>query len=288
MENYVNTICNVFKSLKLSQGVFSRHDEMLHACRCQLDPFIYGALKNLYGANLKNHWETSSIPLISNKAISIVERRCHPNLEFCLHNAAYFARGYAIHIFCSSANIDFVRGICGNQLPNIHIHEVFEHIGTPEQGKHEYNELLKSAFFWDFITEEHVITIETDSYFLDFIPESIYNYDYVACRWPWAPEELGGGGLSYRKTVFMKRMIESNIVDLTKVKLQDGFAAEGMKLLNAKVPSIEESYEYFVEAHASRIACGVHQWWTFMWKLKDEDLQLITREYLTLNISPSV
>ena len=85
----------------------------------------------------------------------------------------------------------------------------------------------------------------------------------------------------------MRKMIESNIVDLTMCKLQDGFAAEGMKLLNAKIPSAEESYKYFVEACASQVACGVHQWWTFMWKLSEDDLQIIIEEYLTLNIDRS-
>ena len=284
MEDYVEQIYHVFKSISLSKECFKNEGELLHACRSQLDPFIYGALNDLYGKQLKEFWNTSTIPYSSDKAICIVERRCHPNLEFCLQNAAYFARGFSLHIFCSSANRNFIETICGNQLPNIHLHEVFEHIGTPEQGRFEYNELLKSSFFWNSIEEEHVITIETDSYFLDFIPESIYTYDYVASRWQWAPDEAGGGGLSYRKTKLMKEIIHSNRVNISEHKMQDTYAAAGMKLLNAKIPNEQDSYKYFVEAMASNHAFGVHQWWTFVWNLKEEEIKLLLRLYLMLNV----
>jgi hypothetical protein len=284
MEDYVERIYHVFKSIKASKDSFKGEDELLHACRSNLDPFIYGALNNLYGKQLKDFWNTSPIPYISDKAICIVERRCHPNLEFCIHNAAYFARGFSLHIFHSSANKDYIETICGNQLPNIHLHEVFEHIGTAEQGRFEYNELLKSSFFWNSINEDHVITIETDTYFLDFIPESIYTYDYVASRWPWAPEKPGGGGLSYRKTKLMKQIINSNIVDIREHKMQDTYASAGMKVLNAKIPDEKDSYKYFVETSISNHACGVHQWWSCIWNLSDEELELVIRLYLLLNI----
>jgi len=284
MEEYVEQIYHVFNSLRLSQKLYDTEDKILHVCRNQLDPFIYGALKDLYGKQLKEFWNTSSIPYTSDKAICIVERRCHPNLEFCLHNAAYFARGFSLHIFCSTANKNYIKSICRNQLPNVHLHEVFENIGTPEQGRFEYNELLKSSFFWDSINEEHVITIETDTYFLDFIPESIYAYDYVASRWPWAPDQPGGGGLSYRKTKLMKKIIDSNSVNTSEHKMQDTYAAAGMKQLNAKIPDKNDSYKYFVEASGSNHACGIHQWWTFAWNLQGADLELLIRIYLKLNI----
>jgi hypothetical protein len=283
MELYVDQIMSIFKSIKLSKQIFKNEGEILHACRIQLDPFIYAALKDLYGRQLKEYWQSSTIPHTSDKAICIVERRCHPNLEFCLHNAAYFARGFALHIFCSTANREFIETICGCQ-PNIHLHEVFEHIGTPEQGRYEYNELLKSSYFWNMLQEEHIITIETDTYFLDFIPESIYAYDYVASRWPWALEEPGGGGLSYRKKSIMKQIIQSNIVNNTEHPMQDTYVAAGMKLLNAKIPDEKNSYKYFIEASASNHACGVHQWWSCIWNLSDNDIELLIKLYLTLNI----
>jgi len=284
MEDYVERIFHVFKSISLSKHIYNGEGKILDLCRSQLDPFVYGALNDLYGKQLKEFWNTSTIPYSSDKAICIVERRCHPNLEFCLHNAAYFARGFSLHIFCSSANKNFIEAICGNQLPNIHLHEIFEHIGTPEQGRFEYNELLKSSFFWNSIEEEHVITIETDSYFLDFIPESIYEYDYVASKWPWAREEPGGGGLSYRKTKLMKEIIHSNSIKITDHKMQDTYAAAGMKLLNAKIPDEKESYKYFVEASASNYACGVHQWWSCIWNVSDEEIMIVINLYLRLNI----
>ena len=168
MEDYVERIYHVFKSIKVSKDSFKGEDEILHVCRSNLDPFIYGALNHLYGKQLKDFWNTSSIPYISDKAICIVERRCHPNLEFCIHNAAYFARGFTLHIFHSSANKDYIETICGNQLPNIHLHEVFEHIGTAEQGRFEYNELLKSSFFWNRLTKTFSFTLASWTLFIRF------------------------------------------------------------------------------------------------------------------------
>ena len=101
LEFEVEKIYNVYKSLELSNSAFELEADYLHQKRLAMDPFIFESLKKLYGAKLKKFWDgTNTIPYNSNKAIVIVERRCSLNLEFVLHNFAYFARGYTIYIFC--------------------------------------------------------------------------------------------------------------------------------------------------------------------------------------------
>jgi hypothetical protein len=254
----------------------------LHTCRMQLDPFVFDHLKLNYGGRLEQFWNSYTIPLKSDKAIVFVERRCHPNFEFCLQNAVYFARGYAVHIFCSQANLEFIERTCGNQLNNIHIHKVFQGIGTPEQGKLEYNRLLKEKHFWETLQEEHILTFETDCYLLRPIPESIYTYDYIASKWGWVPQEPGGGGLSYRKRSMMLAICEKYSVDCTP--MQDCFASEGAKALGYKYPSFDKSSEFFLESMYSSKPIGVHQWWTFLCQVNSDNLFTIFDSYLTLHM----
>ena len=257
LELEVEKIYNVYKSLELSNSLFESEASFLHQKRLAMDPFIFESLKKLYGSKLNNFWnETSTIPYDSDKAIVIVERRCNINLEFVLHNFAYFARGYTIYIFCSKANIDFIKMICGSQINNIHIYPIFETIGTAEEGKKDYNDLLKTRQFWSTFKEEHILTAETDCYLIKPIPESIYEYDYVASQWNWLPSEPGGGGLSYRKLSIMKKICE--LEDVHSIPMQDSFASTGVKILGGKF-----SHSYFTESVHSTENIGMHQWWTF-------------------------
>lgn len=283
MDNYVNEIYSVILSLHRSRDLFKTDMDFLDKCRRELEPFVFRALENIHGPMLNDYWNSIKIPRVSDKAICIVERRCHPNLKFCLQNAAFYARDCSIYIFCSVANIDYINTICGGQFENIHVFPIFNDIGTPEQGKKEYNELLKSHKFWQTFKEDYVITIETDSYFLKPIPDSIYNFDYVASKWVDKESEPGGGGLSCRKLSVMKEIlaIEGN-AELNNHEMQDTFASHGIQLLNKKYPNLEESRRYFTEGQVCDFSSGVHQWWTFIHNLKEDNILYLIEVFLTL------
>jgi hypothetical protein len=255
MDKEIEKLHAVFQSVDMES--FETEEEYLQQKRVILDPFVLDSLKKLYFPYLKEQWNTKVIPYISDKAIIIIERRCHSNLEFLLYNVSYFAPGYAIHIFCSDQNLSYINLICGSQLKNIHIHSIFDTIGRPEEGKIEYNNLLKTPEFWNFFKEEHILTIETDSYLLQHIPESIYEYDYVASGWPWLPSEPGGGGLSYRKCSIMKKICELD-KSLIDCPAQDVFASNGIKILGGKY-----SHKFFTECNILENCIGTHQWWTY-------------------------
>ncbi len=239
---------------------YSNEADFNHAVRTQLEPHVFQYLQFKYGNTLQERWNTYTIPKESDKALIIVERRCHPNLLFVLQNAVYFARGYALHIFCSAANVEYIRYLLGPQRDNVHLHIQFQGIGSPAQGYKEYNELLKTLAFWEQFQEEHLITLETDCYFLAPLPDDVYMYDYVASRWTWLPNDPGGGGLSYRKRSMMvdicKRYKESP-------PAQDAFASEGIKALGYTYPDEEQAKRFFTEAYYSLQAIGTHQWWTY-------------------------
>ena len=276
LDNEVDKIYNVFNSIYLSSSIFKSNESYLHHNRFALEPFIFDSLKLLYSSKLKEHWDNVEIPYNSDKAIIIVERRCHQNLEFVLHNVSYFAPGYTIHIFCSIANLSFIRGICKSQKKNIHIHPIFENIGTPEEGRIEYNKLLKTKTFWDSLNEEHLLLIETDSYLLKHLPDSIYEYDYVACKWSWIPSEPGGGGLSYRKRSTIMKIFELDDTSLNNSTMQDCFLSIGVKLLGGKY-----SHNFFTESTLLTDTYGTHQWWTFYNIDTSKD---VIKNYLTLKL----
>ena len=279
IDTEVDKIYSVFKSLELSENVFNSEADYLHQQRLQLDPFIFATLKKLYGTLFQEFWNTTkTIPYESDKAIVIVERRCHPNLEFILQNAAYFARGYTIYIYCSAANYSFIENICIPQLENIHICIVFDDIGTPKQGKEDYNRLLKEKFFWNTIKEEHILTIETDCYLLKPIPDLIYDYDYVASMWNWLETEPGGGGLSYRKCSVMKTICDLDEPSVKGDQMQDSFASNGIKFLDKKF-----SHEFFTESTFSENSIGTHQWWTFLDSTKPNAKDII-KKHLILRV----
>jgi len=285
MDYHINEIYSVVLSLRGSMKIFNNEGDMLHKYRCELDPFVFRALDSMYGKEFDEYWNSIEIPRVSDKAICIVERRCHPNLKFCLQNAAYYARGYSIRIFCSEANIDYINTICGKQFNNIHIYPIFEDIGTPVNGRSEYNELLKSKKFWDSFTEEHILTIETDTYFLKPIPESIYSFDYIGSKWINQLDKPGGGGLSYRKLSVMKEILSLDNEELKGHEMQDMFVSHGIQLLNKKFPSAEDSYKYFIEGDFTEnmnLSIGVHQWWTFINNLEEHLLLNLIEIFLSL------
>lgn len=267
------SIESVIDSLRASEGIHTR-EAFLHRCRMEIEPFVYSYLKDTYGAALSRHWSTCTIPRESTKGILIVERRCHPNLEFTIQNAVYFAPGYSLHIVCSEANKAFVEEICGTQLASVHIHPMFKDIGTPESGKKEYNALLKNYRFWSFFPQEWLLCMETDSYLMREIPKEIYNYTYVASKWPWIPGQAGGGGISHRKKSFMLEICSTSL----DAEMQDCFASEG--LLSLGYPVMEG--DLFGETSFDSTTIGTHQWWTF--SCSSENLKQYLTLVLTLHI----
>jgi hypothetical protein len=124
--------------------------------------------------------------------------------------------------------------------------------------------------------------METDCYFRKQVPESIYNYDYVASKWNWLPDEAGGGGLTYRKSSMMKKICDLGISD----QLQDSFASNGIGILKGKTPTISDLY--FSENIYSEDCIGVHQWWTCMINTSEDELKNTIKHYLILYIHDTI
>lgn len=282
MNTDTDKILSAIQSIQASSQCFKTEQELNHAFRLQIDPILFQVLESKYMEIFQSYWNETVIPYESERAIVIVERRCHPNLEFCIKNAVYFARGFSLYIFCSQANRKFVETICGTQKETIHIIPIFETIGTPEEGKNVYNQLLCEKHFWESIEADVCLTIETDCYLRFPLPDTIYSYDYVASKYPWNRDNPGGGGLSLRKREKMLSICDA--IPCTSNMMQDGYVSQGVIQLGYTFPSWEESKEYFSECTKNLEPCGVHQWWTFVHSLDETILRKMVNAYTTIYV----
>ena len=253
--------------------------ENLHKKRLVVEERIYSILKSKYMLTLKEFWSAYTVPRHSDKCIVIVERRIHPNLEFILYNAAYFARGWSIAIVCSDLNIEYIKEILAHNLGAVHLIQTFQGNPPPEVGKNEYNYLLQDSAFYSALPSENLLMMEMDTYLRKPIPDTIFAYDYVAAPYAW-DTNIYGGGLSFRKRSKMLEICSK--YDLHQ-SAQDIYASKGMTIIGASVPSFEESFEYFCESCLYEDPIGLHQWWTFF-SLNIQEDDYIYKCYMTLEI----
>ena len=250
--------------------------ELRHEKRIKLEPLIYGILQRKYGAFLKKFWDSYTVPL-SNKRIIIVERRIHPNLAFVLYNAAYYGDSWGITIICSDVNYEYCKSIVGDKK-TLAIIPWFTGIGTPEEGKQEYNQLLQSTAFYSLFGEDNLCLVETDCYFRRDIPDWVLDYDLVGCPYQW-DEDFAGGGLSFRNR---KAMIEICNTFPNKLEAQDVYLWKGAQELQLRLPSFEKTGDQLTESIFSLNPFGVHQWWTFFFPKDLPNAEVYFKELLTL------
>ena len=237
------------------------HEEILDKIRKECEFFVFNSLRNNYGHIFEKAWNEMELPNAKtcDRTILLVERRCHPNVLFCLQNILYYVKGFSITIFCSETNMGYIISCLGIHVQNARIIPIFKDSGNPEEGKKEYNELLQDIDFWKLFPQKYILTIETDCYLKKPLPDSIFNYDYVASKWPWNMDQPGGGGLSLRNRDAMIKICETFP---NKLIAQDTYASEGIKKLGYTYPNIQETMNYFSEFIPGSSFCGFHQWWT--------------------------
>ena len=251
--------------------------EVRHQKRMALEPLIFDILKRKYGNHLKKFWDQHTPPLGTNKRIVLIERRIHPNLAFVLYNAAYYGSTWAITIFCSDVNYEYCKSIVGDKK-TVSILPIFKGIGTPEEGKQQYNQLLQTADFYRDFLEDHLCFVETDCYFRRKIPDWVLQFDLVACPYNW-DESMAGGGLSFRNKFAMIRICEWCS---QKLEAQDVYLWKGAQELGLRLPEFEEAVYQLTESVFSKNPFGVHQWWTFFFPDDLPEAEIYLKELLTL------
>ena len=262
-----------------SKKIGDMSPEERHTKRLVMEERIYTILKNKYLDYFRNWWLNYTVPKVSDKSIVIVERQIHPNLEFILYNAAYFACDWAITIVCSDINIDYIRSLLGPNIDSVQLIQMFEGNPEPAVGKREYNYLLQRCEFYEALPSENLLIMEMDTYLRKKLPSEILKYDYVAAPYGW-DINTSGGGLSFRK-----RSVMLDICSKYNKRLhaQDIYALNGIIALGYSMPPFEEGVTYFCESCLHEDPVGFHQWWTFFSITEQED-DYFYNQYITLEL----
>jgi hypothetical protein len=253
--------------------------EILHKKRTSIEPFIYDILKTKYYSIFDTFWKNNSIKKNTNKSIVIIERRIHPNLAFLIRNMFYYARDWSMTIICSDVNFSYLKTVLTNNSDNVILLPLFEGNPNRDIAINEYNNLLKSSYFYRLLPFDHLLIVQTDTYLRRKIDESILNYDYVASFFAWDKTSCGGG-MSYRKRSSM-----ISICDKFKkeISIEDCFINEGVKMLGYRIPDYKDGLNYICESCYSENPFGLHQWWTF-YSIKSDPYLIFFNKYLELEI----
>ncbi len=236
--------------------------EERHSKRVKLEPLIFDILKAKYSKSLLFSWKANRIPAAGTtpKTAVIVESRIHPNLQFLLHNLAYYCRGWHIAIVCSKENLEYCQIIAEHNKDVITFLPIFNPPGSGEIAKQSYNTLLKSAEFYSQLPGEYFLITQTDSYLKRHMPDTILQFDYVASPFSWEKEHQGGG-ISFRKKSAMLKICQES---KRQIESEDVFISCSATDLGLKKPKWEEALKYFCESTLFAGTIGVHQWWTFL------------------------
>lgn len=173
-----------------------------------------------------------------------------------------------LYVFCTKRNEASFREV----LPEVEAKYIV--LDLPETiNMDTYSHLLKQASFWENLSEEHIITYQTDSFPLQNIPwdilmkcpysflgawhyQSTYGYFNIN-----TPKGFGvNGGFSYRRRSFLLRCI-ANVTDqnINDYRAQHGFHKylveipedcyyyHGLELLELPCPSTAFCDKYFVQ-----------------------------------------
>jgi hypothetical protein len=235
--------------------------------RVLFEQYIFNYLILTYGVFLDLCWLEYTPPLKSDKAIVIVERRCHPNFWFILRNLAWAAPNMSVYIFCSDNNANYIRGLLGDKVDNFNVFVVFKGDDVPEKmAISEYNNLLTDPKFYEHIDAEWMLTIQMDCFIRRKITDSLFIGAYWGYPFGWRPEYAGGGGATIRnvkkmyelcKTCDRKDIFENNMAE-------DVWFSEKMLEMKEIIPSFEFRRDHIMENVPSNNPYVVHQFWTYI------------------------
>lgn len=265
-------------------------EKPLHTLRMKLEGPIFDTLRERYGKPLQEFWDSAEFPARSENTVLMVERRAHPNLEFCLQNFMYFTRkqNFSLTIVCSRTNEEQIRKILGNHIHTTDLRVLWENNPTEHlKAQQEYSALFQSAEFWESIHADTILSVQTDCYLRKPLPNFIWDVDYIASPWAWKPWVVGGSGLTFRKKEAVVDMCK-RVFMKGKIVAEDEFFAHMCIIAKKKVLPLEIAETIFSESRFVEDPIGVHQWWTYLFQCDlDSEKEFINKHcevYMALDL----
>jgi hypothetical protein len=288
-------ICGMWHITKNELQVNGNSAKGLSNIRNKLEPFVFNALEQLYGAKLTEFWKTYTPPKKAKKAFMITEGRIHPNLWFVLRNIAWAGPDMAVYIFCSDQNYDYIISLLGDKAPHFNVIVAFNGDPPKEQAMQEYNNFLTSYTTYQLIDAEYVMTIQMDVYLRKRLEDHLFHYDYMACRWAWKSDEPGGA-VSIRRISKMIELCQKARPDLAvNCNIPEDEFINRLIISNnclqapvmENIENLLESIHVFTTQQGSRLITDpyvVHQAWTFSWTFTREQFTQFWQKLLVIHI----
>jgi len=209
----------------------------------------------------------------------LIEPRSHHVMSLVLHNfAKNLSDEWNILILHGNLNIEYVNNIITNELQEHKSRITTKNLHTDNLKTEEYNDLLKSEYFYQYIPTETFLIFQTDTLIIEKYKEMInefLEYDYVGAPWSetYLPEfglheynAVGNGGLSLRKKSKMLEILEKNKETELFKKMNEDICFSLQKNVEVKKPGFEKSKQFSIETIFSEKSFGIHCPWRWLSK----------------------
>jgi len=190
----------------------------------------------------------------------IVEPRKHRALSYVLNNIlTNLSNDWNVVVCHGTQNLEFINDIISRNLDKFKDRITLHNLGVENMTVWEYNKLLTTPSFYDYIPTEMFLVFQTDSIIIPkyaFLINAFLKYDYVGA--PWQNDgKIGNGGFSLRRKSKMLEIIE-------KVPYRYG-TQEDAYFSYAPVPMYKPTFDeaklFSVETVFSEVTFGCHKPW---------------------------
>lgn len=198
----------------------------------------------------------------------IVEPRKHAALSYVLNNIlTNLSDDWNIVVCHGTRNLEYIQHIIKYELkgsPRISL----VNLGLDNMNIAQYNELLTSAAFHEYIPTETFLVFQTDTIILPqnaHLISEFLEYDYVGA--PWTDGQVGNGGFSLRRKSKMLELIQK--VPFVTGEAEDGYFSQYSGRTNndfsIKVhkPPPEKAKQFSVETVFCNQPFGCHKPWAY-------------------------
>jgi hypothetical protein len=181
-----------------------------------------------------------------------------------------------ILILHGNLNIEYVNNIINNDLHEYKSRITTKNLNIDNLKIEEYNDLLKSEYFYQYIPTETFLIFQTDTLIIEKYKEMIneyLEYDYVGAPWSetYLPEfgiheynAVGNGGLSLRKKSKMLEIIKKNKETELFKKMNEDICFSLQKNIEVKKPDFEKAKQFSIETIFSEKSFGIHSPWRWL------------------------
>jgi hypothetical protein len=270
------------------------------------DTIYKNLINNYYNNYSKDIYFTKVLPYFT--AI-IIEPRQHKALSLVLNNfIKNLDKNWIFYIYHGINNEEFIKNIIENELKDYENKITLINLNVENLSFDDYNKILYSNSFYNKINTEMFLIFQTDSLISNQYSKLIYNfieYDYVGA--PWTNKCIGNGGLSFRKTNKMKKILNNTsyyyIKDNNEELMNEDiffsnneevfFKTDYIKETNDNIdknnfinnnvykPSLDEAKFFSVESIYNEMSFGIHKPWLY---LNNNDLESIKKLFPELEL----